>query len=74
VRISPFNANGKRQSSFASIYVYPLVEGDEIEIEIKPDDNVHNPDPVLNGDINEFLKAFLMWQSNPEHLEADDED
>jgi peptide chain release factor 2 len=33
VRISPFNANGKRQTSFASIWVYPEID-DEIEIEI----------------------------------------
>jgi peptide chain release factor 2 len=33
VRISPFNAGGKRQTSFASIWVYPVVD-DEIDIEI----------------------------------------
>lgn len=33
VRISPFNANGKRQTSFASIWIYPEID-DEIEIEI----------------------------------------
>lgn len=33
VRISPFNANGKRQTSFASIWVYPVVD-DSINIEI----------------------------------------
>lgn len=37
VRISPFNANGKRHTSFASVYVYPEIE-DDIEIEINPDD------------------------------------
>ena len=37
VRISPFNAQGKRQTSFASVYVYPLVD-DTIEIEINPAD------------------------------------
>ncbi len=33
VRISPFNANGKRQTSFASVWVYPIVD-DSINIEI----------------------------------------
>ncbi|MEY4928042.1 MAG: hypothetical protein RI894_2478, partial [Bacteroidota bacterium] len=37
VRISPFNAQGKRQTSFASVYVYPLVD-DSIEIAINPAD------------------------------------
>jgi peptide chain release factor 2 len=35
VRISPFDANKKRHTSFASVYAYPLVD-DEIEIEVKP--------------------------------------
>ena len=38
VRISPFNANGKRQTSFASVEVSPLMQGIETKIEIKPDD------------------------------------
>jgi len=37
VRISPFDANAKRHTSFASVYVYPIVD-DTIEIEIKPAD------------------------------------
>lgn len=37
VRISPFDSNAKRHTSFASIYVYPLVD-DSIEIEINPAD------------------------------------
>jgi peptide chain release factor 2 len=35
VRISPFNSQGKRQTTFASVFVSPLVE-DTIEIEINP--------------------------------------
>jgi peptide chain release factor 2 len=37
VRISPFGGNDKRQTSFASVYVYPVVD-DRIEIEINPAD------------------------------------
>jgi peptide chain release factor 2 len=35
VRISPFDANAKRHTSFASVYVYPLID-DTIEIEVNP--------------------------------------
>jgi peptide chain release factor 2 len=37
VRLSPFNANNKRQTSFASIWVYPEID-DDIEIEINEKD------------------------------------
>ncbi|MBK9285336.1 MAG: peptide chain release factor 2 [Sphingobacteriaceae bacterium] len=37
VRISPFDSNAKRHTSFASVYVYPIVD-DSIEIDIKPAD------------------------------------
>ncbi|MCK0179382.1 peptide chain release factor 2 [Flavobacteriaceae bacterium S0862] len=37
VRISPFDSNAKRHTSFASVYVYPLVD-DTIEIDINPAD------------------------------------
>ncbi|GAA4272273.1 peptide chain release factor 2 [Aquimarina gracilis] len=37
VRISPFDSNAKRHTSFASIYVYPLAD-DSIEIDINPSD------------------------------------
>jgi peptide chain release factor 2 len=37
VRISPFNAQGKRQTTFASVYVSPLVDN-EIQININPAD------------------------------------
>ena len=37
VRISPFNAQGKRQTTFSSVFVYPLVD-DTINIEIKDAD------------------------------------
>lgn len=37
VRISPFDSNAKRHTSFASVYVYPLVD-DTIEIAISPAD------------------------------------
>ncbi|MGL5683005.1 MAG: peptide chain release factor 2 [Marinifilaceae bacterium] len=37
VRLSPFNANNKRMTSFASVFVYPAVD-DTINIEINPAD------------------------------------
>ena len=37
VRLSPFNAQNKRQTTFSSVFVYPLVD-DSINIEINPSD------------------------------------
>ena len=37
VRISPFDSNARRHTSFASVFVYPLVD-DSIEIEVNPSD------------------------------------
>lgn len=37
VRISPFNAQGKRQTSFASVFVHPMID-DTIEVVINPAD------------------------------------
>ena len=37
VRISPFDANQRRHTSFAGVFVYPLVD-DKIEIQINPED------------------------------------
>jgi len=37
VRISPFDSNARRHTSFASVFVYPLID-DSIEIEVNPAD------------------------------------
>lgn len=37
VRISPFDSNARRHTSFASVFVYPSVD-DDVEIEINPSD------------------------------------
>jgi peptide chain release factor 2 len=37
VRISPFDSNARRHTSFASVYAYPLVD-DTIEIDVNPGD------------------------------------
>lgn len=41
VRISPFDSNARRHTSFASVYVYPEVD-DSIEIDIHPNDIEYN--------------------------------
>ncbi len=37
VRVSPFNSQGKRMTSFASVFVHPMVD-DSIEVEVNPAD------------------------------------
>jgi peptide chain release factor 2 len=37
VRISPFDANARRHTSFASAYIFPVID-DTIEVEIRPED------------------------------------
>ena len=37
VRISPFDANARRHTSFASVYIFPEID-DSIEVEIRPED------------------------------------
>ena len=37
VRVSPFNAQGKRMTSFASVFVHPLIDN-RIEVEVNPSD------------------------------------
>lgn len=37
VRVSPFNSQGKRMTSFSSVFVHPLID-DTIKVEIKTDD------------------------------------
>ena len=53
VRISPFNAQGKRQTTFSSVFVYPLVD-DTINIEINPSDiewdTFRSPERQQGGD------------------------
>ena len=37
VRISPFDANARRHTSFASVYIFPVID-DTIEVEVRPED------------------------------------
>jgi len=37
VRISPFDANARRHTSFASVYAFPIVD-DSVEVDIRPED------------------------------------
>ncbi len=175
VRISPYNAQGKRQTSFSSVFVYPVID-DRIVVDINPADirmdvfrasgaggqhvnrtesavrlvhlptgivaecqaersqhknrdtamkmlrsriydkllkeqqaekdkieagktkiewgsqirsyvlddrwvkdlrtgyKTHNPDAVLNGDLDPFIKAYLMWEKNPEGIAVEDDE
>ena len=54
VRISPFNAQGKRMTSFSSVYVYPSVDN-TIEIDINPSDR------ELTYEIIESLESFFFF-------------
>ena len=38
IRLSPFNANNKRQTSFVSVDVEPILENSEINVDINPND------------------------------------
>ena len=38
VRISPYDSSSRRHTSFASVFVYPSTNDDEIDINIKPDE------------------------------------
>lgn len=38
VRISPFDSQSRRHTSFASVFLYPVVEDDDAEIEVDPGD------------------------------------
>ena len=63
VRISPFDAAAKRHTSFASVWVYPVVD-DTIVIDINPSDvrtDVETSDTqgVLDGDLDDFMGASL---------------
>jgi peptide chain release factor 2 len=37
VRISPFDSNARRHTSFASVYLFPILD-DTVEVEIRPED------------------------------------
>ena len=50
VRISPFDSGGRRHTSFASVYVYPVVD-ESIKIEINPNDvEMHTSDQEVPED------------------------
>ncbi len=57
VRISPFDSNAKRHTSFASVYVYPLVD-DTIQIDINPADIQITTPAVQYGEHLEFSIAI----------------
>jgi len=63
VRISPFDSNARRHTSFASVEAFPDFEDDcEIEIEekdLRTNAETGNTSAVLDGDIEMFIEAYL---------------
>jgi peptide chain release factor 2 len=72
VRISPFDANARRHTSFASVNVFPVLD-DSIKVEIDEKDvrvdvmrtgvSTSNTGAVLDGDLDEFMQAALAQKA-----------
>src|SRR5437899_1162284 len=57
VRISPFDASRRRQTSFASVAVVPEVD----DVEVNP-----RVEPGMDGDLDGLIRAYLLWRRGRE--------